>query len=353
MNNHTIIEFRNVGKKFGAFRAVEKVSFEIRQGEILGFLGPNGAGKSTTMKMLANLLTPTDGEIFIKHQDQLVKLTTTNYDTLLDNIGFLIETPAFYDHMTPRQHLTYFAKLKGYDRAKIAQRVENIVKQIGMFEWIDQPLKTFSKGMRQKIGILASIVHDPAVVVLDEPTSGLDPQASREVRDYILSLKTQGKTIFISSHLLFEISEIADRIAVIMHGKLLACDTISNLKAQAGFSTIRMELLDPFTPVAATTMMNQLIPKLKGICGLTEEIIKTTPIMRYIPDGQYFEIAYDGKRETQHGILQFLIREGVQIVDFSTPKASLLENLYLRLIHQAEKSEQQITKASVQLKGVL
>jgi ABC-2 type transport system ATP-binding protein len=347
-----LIEFKDLSKNFGSFTAVNKINFSIFQGEILGFLGPNGAGKSTTMKMMANLLRPTDGEILIRHNGNLEKLTSNNYDVLLGNVGFLVETPAFYEHMTPRQHLTYFAKLKGYPRDQIATRVEHIIAQMNMKEWIDKPIKTFSKGMRQKIGILAAIVHDPAVVVLDEPSSGLDPQASRELRDFIVKLKEQGKTIFLSSHLLFEISEIVDRVAVIMHGHLLACDTLENLKKKAQFGTIRMELLSEFTSEAANKMIAQITSIIRPLTGLSDSILQNKRLISYNPENRIFEILFNGDRTQQYAIMQALLKEGLEIIDFSVPKASLLESLYLTMMEQADK-QQQITKESIQIKAVL
>ncbi|MHA1674757.1 MAG: ATP-binding cassette domain-containing protein, partial [Promethearchaeota archaeon] len=149
-----LIELRQLSKKFGKFTAVDKVSLQIYRGECIGFLGPNGAGKSTTMKMVANLLRPTAGEIWIRTKGNLEQLSSQNKDRLLDNAGFLIESPAFYKTSTPRQILTYFAKLKGYPRPEIKSRVENIVGMIGLSKWIDEKIGTFSKGMKQKIGIV-------------------------------------------------------------------------------------------------------------------------------------------------------------------------------------------------------
>jgi len=159
-----IIELNELSKNFKFVKAVNNLNLEIYRGEILGFLGPNGAGKTTTMKLMASLLKPTEGEIFIRENGKLQKLSSHNKDYLLDNIGFLIENPEFYKDRTPRQLLTLFAKLKGFPRNKIEDRVEEIVHMVGLSQWIDQKLGTFSKGMRQKIGILSAMVHDPAIL---------------------------------------------------------------------------------------------------------------------------------------------------------------------------------------------
>jgi ABC-2 type transport system ATP-binding protein len=343
-----LIRFENLTKKFGAFTAVKNFSLEIYRGEVLGFLGPNGAGKTTTMKMLAYLLRPTEGEIWIRsHGDgELQQLSTRKKDYLLDKIGFLIDKPEFYSDVTPRQILSYFAKLKGYPREMIADRVEKVVKMMGLFGWIDQKLGTFSKGMRQKIGILAAIVHDPDIVVLDEPYTGLDPQARKDVRDFILRLKQQQKTVFLSSHLLYEVAEIADRISIINHGNLIACDTLENLEQLAKNSTIQVQLLENgMKPQDPSKTMGSILECVGSLLD--------SPPIRYVPDLQLFELLFDGSQQKQHQILKELMDHQFEIFDFSVPKASLLENLYLRFINESDKTHTQTQKASIKVESIL
>jgi ABC-2 type transport system ATP-binding protein len=278
------------------------------------------------------LLTPTMGEIYIRSNGELKRLTDTTKDYLLDHMGFLIETPTFYDASTPREILTYFAKLKGYPRSKIHTRVESVVAMVGLQDWIDKKIGTFSKGMKQKIGIIATIVHNPEIVVFDEPTSGLDPQARKEVRDFILKLKELGKTIFISSHLLYEISEIADRVAIINHGEIIACDTIENLELQAKKSVIKLEVLN--TSPENTT---QILKTIKSIVEpLISKDLANVNLVRYNTDAKCYEIIFDGNAETQTLILKNLIMKDMKITEFSVPKASLLEDLYLSFIKESD-----------------
>ncbi len=336
-----IIELKNLTKKFKFITAVNDLNLDIYRGEILGFLGPNGAGKTTTMKLLANLLKPTEGEIFIRENGNLQKLTSKNKDVLLDNIGFLIENPEFYKDNTPRQLLSLFAKLKGYPREKIEDRVEEIVHMVGLSQWIDQKVGTFSKGMRQKIGILSALVHDPAILVLDEPQTGLDPKARREIRDLLIRLKNQGKTIFLSSHLLYEIAEIADRVAIISHGILVACDTLENLESQAKSSLIQVELLN-------MTDINEPGMKIdKLISSLLSEPI------RYNKDSRVFELPFDGDPEKQYKILQTLVQNGMKIIDFTVSKADLLESLYLQHISKSDKTYQDYQKKAVKIEKII
>lgn len=345
-----LIRLQNVTKKFGAFTAVNNFSLDICRGEILGFLGPNGAGKTTTMKMLAYLLRPTEGEIYIRgHGDgvrELEQLTTRKKDYLLDKIGFLIDKPEFYPDVTPRQILSYFAKLKGYPRPRIADRVEQVVKMMGLFGWIDHKLGTFSKGMRQKIGILAAVVHDPDIIVLDEPYTGLDPQARKDIRDFILRLKQQQKTVFLSSHLLYEVAEIADRISIINHGNLIACDTLENLEQLAKNSTIQLQLLENGkTPMDPSKTMTSILECVGFLLD--------SPPIRYMPDLQLYELLFDGSPQKQHHILKELMDHQFEVFDFSVPKASLLENLYLRFIKESDKTHTQTQKASIVVEAIL
>ena len=328
-NDEIIIRFKNISKKFGNFYAVSNVNIEIRKGEIVGFLGPNGAGKSTTMKMLAYLLKPTQGEIWIRGNGKLEILSNHNKDYLLDNVGFLIENPTFYGNVSPRMILKYFAELKGYPRKKVNQRIEEVVEMFGLSDWIDMKLKTFSKGMRQKIGIASAIIHNPDIIVLDEPTTGLDPQARREVREFILKLKKMGKTIFLSSHLLYEISEVADRIAIINKSQIIAFDTLDNLEAKAKKSIIHFELLDHPEEENLSKTLNHIKEIVAPFTGVSEESNWVT----YNQDTKIFQIFFNGDSKNQLIILKTLLRYNYNVIEFSVPKAGLLENLFIELVN--------------------
>ncbi|MHA1417114.1 MAG: ABC transporter ATP-binding protein [Candidatus Heimdallarchaeaceae archaeon] len=325
-----VISLRNVTKTFGSFIAVNNVSLDIKKGEIIGFLGPNGAGKSTTMKMIARLLIPDHGEIWIKGNGFLQKLTHKSKDYLLDNVGFLIENPAFYKHMTPRQVLSYFAELKGYPKKLINSRVEEVVEIIGMSDWIDKKLGTFSKGMRQKIGIVSAIVHDPEVVILDEPQTGLDPKARKEVRAFIKGLKAKGKTVFISSHLLYEISELADRIGIIYNGQLIAFDTLETLEKMSKRSVLQIEILQPYDTEKTLAVLNNIIGKINGLSNLGKEAVT------YNTDLKLFEVTFDGSPEKQQVIFDALAHSGLKVLGVSVPRTNLLEDLYLKYISQTD-----------------
>jgi len=332
-NKNIAISLQNLTRNFGTFTAVSKVTFDLPYGEIVGFLGPNGAGKSTTMKMIAGLIKPTDGNVFINKNGELVELTKNNKDSLLENLGFLIENPAFYGHMTPRQLLTYFAELKGHSKKEIRSRVEDVVDLVGMSEWIDKKIKTFSKGMRQKIGIASALVHDPEVLVLDEPQTGLDPKARKEMRDVLLKLKEMGKTIFLSSHLLYEVSEISDKIAIINEGHLVAFDTVENLETKIKKSLLQIELLKTPEDVAQ---------KITEITSYIEHLIENgsgTKIVKYNANLDVFEVMFDGSQEKKILILETLQKHGIKVVGFSVPRTNLLENLYIGFMTEEAPAE--------------
>lgn len=343
-NSSTIlIQLQNLTKKFDQLIAVDHINLNIRKGEVIGFLGPNGAGKTTTMKMIANLLRPTTGEILIHHNENLISMSQQNREFLLNNIGFMIENPAFYKTSTPRQILTYFAKLKGYPRKKIKNRVEEIMKLVGLTQWIDNKLGTFSKGMRQKIGVLSAIVHDPKIIILDEPYTGLDPEARRELRDFILQLKDMEKTIFLSSHLLYEVSEIADRIAIISNGRIIVCDTLDNLEELARESIIDVEIIaSEINPTSIIERFREIIGDLNG----NREIW-------YTPDNKIYKIQFDGSPQKQNAILKALINANIPIIEYSVPKASLLEAMYLKFISQSSKESIQAKKASIEIDAII
>jgi ABC-type multidrug transport system ATPase subunit len=345
-----IVRFKDLTRRFGNFTAVSNLNLDIHKGEIVGLLGPNGAGKSTTMKLMAFLIHPSEGEIWIRNNEnrnngKLEKLTNASKDYLLDNFGFLIENPAFYDDVTPRQILSYFAELRGYPKHLTKKRVEDILALVELSDWIDKPIKTFSKGMRQKVGIVSTIVHDPQVIVLDEPQTGLDPKARIDIRKFIMALKGLGKTIFLSSHQLYEVSEVADRVAIISKGKLIAFDTVENLEAKTKSSLIQLET-NPhhFEESEAQEVSKKILQIIENLTGLDKE--KNS--VKYNQHSEIFEILFNGDHKNQSRILKSLVAGlagvtevsgvagDIEILNYSVPKAGLLEDLYLSLVEHQE-----------------
>ena len=194
-------------------RVLHGVSFDVHEGEIFGFVGPNGAGKTTTLKVLMGLIKATAGHASILGHD----VTESRFR---QHIGFLPENPYFYDHLTGREILTFYATLSGVPKPQRAERVAQLLDWVGLSQAADTRLRTYSKGMLQRVGIAQAIVHDPDIVFLDEPMSGLDPIGRKEIRDLILRLNGEGKTIFMCTHILSDVEMLCHRVAIIVKGEI-------------------------------------------------------------------------------------------------------------------------------------
>jgi ABC-type multidrug transport system ATPase subunit len=221
--NSAIVQVSKLSKQYNGFRAVDDLSFIVREGEIYGFLGQNGAGKSTTIRMLLTLIQPTTGSIQI-----FGKELQSNRRVILQQVGAIIERPDLYNYLTAFQNLHIMARLSGCAVTK-----KQVMDQLGMVglagRW-NSKVKTFSQGMKQRLGIACALIHDPRLLILDEPTNGLDPQGIADIRNLVLHLtRNEGKTIVISSHLLNEIELVADSMLIIDKGKKIAEGKVSEL----------------------------------------------------------------------------------------------------------------------------
>ena len=196
-------------------RSLDNLTLEVEEGEIFGFLGPNGAGKTTTLKLLMGLIFPTSGTARVRGR-------SIDDVRMHREIGYLPEQPYFYDYLTARELLDYYARFSNYSATERRERVERFLGLVGLASAGDVQLRKFSKGMLQRAGIAQAILHDPAVVFLDEPMSGLDPIGRREVRDIIHDLKRQGRTVFFSTHILSDAEMLCDRVAVLAGGNCRA-----------------------------------------------------------------------------------------------------------------------------------
>ncbi|MBS4173651.1 ABC transporter ATP-binding protein [Bacillus sp. FJAT-49736] len=210
----TAVELKNVTKIIKGKKIIDNLSFTINEGEVFGFLGPNGAGKTTTIRMIVGLMGITSGEIMICGNS-----ITKNHDEALRYVGGIVENPEMYKFLTGYQNLMQYARMvKGITREKI----DEVVNLVGLTERIHDKVKTYSLGMRQRLGLAQSLLHDPKVMILDEPTNGLDPAGIREIRDHLRILsKERGMAVIVSSHLLSEMEMMCDRIAIIQKGKLI------------------------------------------------------------------------------------------------------------------------------------
>jgi ABC-2 type transport system ATP-binding protein len=217
------IEIHNLSKHYGPIKAVDDLSMQVLPGDIYGFLGPNGSGKSTTIRMMLSLIRPTNGQIMLFGQD----LAKDRFKTL-SRIGALIEKPDFYNYLSARKNLEILGKLSNI--TNLQSRVDEVLDIVGLLSRAKSVVRTYSLGMKQRLGIAQALLHKPDLIVLDEPTNGLDPQGQKEIRDLIKSLSRDSNiTILISSHILYEIEQIANRMVIIDKGKALVEGNVQDL----------------------------------------------------------------------------------------------------------------------------
>lgn len=221
-----MIEVINLSKEFKNMKAVDNISFKVQNGEIVGLLGENGAGKTTTLRMLATMLKATSGTAKINGFDIVM-----DSQKVRGEVGILFGGEVgLYDRLTARENIRYFSQLNGINKEKTEKSIEYLVKMLEMGEYIDRRVGKFSRGMKQKVAIARSIVHEPTVMLFDEPTAGLDITAARIVQDFIMKCKQDNRAIIFSSHSMTEVEKLCDRIVIIHKGRLLEEGTVEALK---------------------------------------------------------------------------------------------------------------------------
>jgi len=230
-----VLRTAGLTRRFGRLTAVADLDLEVSRGQVFGFLGPNGAGKTTTIGMILGLLRPTAGHVEMFGLDTRVHLRRA-----LRRTGAIVESPTFYPHLSGRDNLRVFALLSGGVEDK---RLDEVLALVGLRERARSKVRTYSLGMRQRLGIAAALVHDPDLVVLDEPTNGLDPAGMREIRQLIKELGQMGKTVFVSSHLLNEVEQMCDHVGILKAGRLLTHGSVSDMLRRG--QVLELEVTDP------------------------------------------------------------------------------------------------------------
>ncbi len=223
MTDEKIIEIKNLSKEFRDVKAVNSLNLNVYQGDVFGFLGPNGAGKSTTIRMLMSLINPTEGEIKI-----FGKSLKKERNSILRRIGAIVEKPDFYGYLSAYKNLEILGRISGTDTSR--QKIMSILELVGLEKRYDSKVKTFSHGMKQRLGLAQALLHDPDLIILDEPTTGLDPQGMKEIRELIIHLsRDRKKTLFLSSHILYEVELVANRMIIINKGKTIVEGKVNDL----------------------------------------------------------------------------------------------------------------------------
>jgi ABC-2 type transport system ATP-binding protein len=305
------IVMKGLGKDYGTFTALGSLDLTIPAGTCFGYLGPNGAGKSTTIKILTNLIRPSRGQATLFGIDVQRQPTKA-----LRKVGTVIETPEFYGYLSPLEVLAYAGRLRGMSKTNLAARSEAVLKTVKLADWADKHVDTFSKGMKQRLAVAQALLHEPDLLILDEPTSGLDPRGMAEVRDIVKSLKREGRTIFMSSHLLGEVTEVCDAAALIDHGKLLLQGTLEELAKRAEATAFQATFLAPLNPDELVW-----IGGLPGVKSATDS------------GNGVVEIHLSGGPEVQAAVISAIVRSGLQLTAFRAI-GTALEQLYLEQIKE-------------------
>lgn len=283
------IELRGLVKDFSVglrgvkLRAVDDLSLRVPAGQVFGLLGPNGSGKSTTIKIILGLLEPTAGGC------RVFGVPSAQVEARVD-VGYLPESPYFYRHLSGRELVRFSARMCGLGGAKLAPRVAEVIDWVGLTEAADRLVGTYSKGMLQRIGLAQALVHDPRLVILDEPTSGVDPVGAAAISELILQLKAQGKTVLITSHLLTQIEDICDRVAILDRGRLILEGAVCDLVGGAERQALIVEKLSPAE-----------LQELRGWLGLRGRTLEAVAAPRARLDQIFLERVGRGEAKNPEG----------------------------------------------------
>ncbi len=300
------IEIKNLVKQYKKVTAVDNISLDVYEGEIFGFLGPNGAGKTTTIKTLLGLIFPTAGEV-------LVLGKPAGDIDVKEKISYLPESPYFYEHMTAQEVVGFYGSLFGLTGATKQKRVDELLERVGLQGTGKKPLRSFSKGMLQRVGIAQSLINDPKLLFFDEPTSGLDPVAHRDIRDLILHLKAEGRTIFLSSHQLSDVELVCDRVSILHGGQIRRIGHVDDLIAGASVEVVAERVK------ASESQMASLRDMTSQVEQAGETMILTT----------------NASTESKNRVLDWVRAAGGDVVSMTQTRRTL-EDIFYEVVHQGE-----------------
>ncbi len=293
------IETHGLTKRYGRIVAVEELDLVVERGEVFGILGPNGSGKTTTILMLLGLTDPTAGTVRVLGRDPVREPLS-----IKRRVGYLPDTVGFYDELSGRENLRYTAALNGLRGAAVEAKIEELLKQMGLAEAADRPVRTYSRGMKQRLGLADVLLKDPELVILDEPTLGLDPQAAHEFLDLIRSLKERGLTVLLSSHLLHQVQVITDRVGLFRKG--------------------RMELVGSVTELARRVLGGAYRIRVQAQgAGLAEALAAIPGVVRVRPDSDGFLL--ETERDLRPDVARAVVQAGGRLFALELEEPSLDE----------------------------
>ena len=295
------------GKKNETITAVDHINFQVKKGDIFGFLGPNGAGKTSTIKMLTTIIRPSEGTAKVCGFD-----IKTEAIQVKKRIGLMTEQPGFYNNMKAKDLLSFYAEFYNFSKIESRKRAKEVLEIVGLNDYGDRIVKSYSWGMRKRLALAQALLNDPKLLILDEPTGGFDPASTKAFRDLIKFLNKDGKTIFISSHLLFEIKQICNKVGIIKNGKIIAVNTIEKLGDEL------------FTQI-------NIIVQGEGITSTVMEIIRSLNDVAHIKYSQKKAIITVKNENIVSEINSLLVANKVKVKTLRVVKPTL-ENIFLSLI---------------------
>ena len=315
-----MIEVKNVTKKYGSFTAVDNISFDVKDGEVVGFLGPNGAGKSTTMNMITGFIEPTDGQIIINGNDISKKPKKAK-----KQIGYMPENVPLYYDLTVKEFVTYMAELKFVKRQDKKEQVEKVIKETGLESVQKKLIKNLSRGYKQRVSMAGALVGAPDVIILDEPTVGLDPKQITEIRNLIKELGKK-HTVILSTHILPEVSQICERVVIINKGKIVAVDTPENLEKKTKENNgISVTVEDKNENMKK---LKELIPEIESV-----EMVKDNE------DGtKQYTIISKADTDLRKKLFDVLPKQDITIFELKKTETTL-EDAFIKLIDTKKEGE--------------
>ncbi len=288
-----VIQMRQLTKQYGRFTAVDHLDLQVERGGLFGFIGPNGAGKTTILRMLAGLLEPTGGQIYLKGQDISRDVTTARW-----LVGYMPDFFGVYEDMKVWEYLDFFARCYGLDAARRTRTVNELLELVDLASRRNAWVESLSRGMRQRLCLAHALVHDPQILLLDEPASGLDPRARIEMRELLKELSAMGKTIIVSSHILPELGEMCNQIGIIEKGRLLYSGPPQKVQLRQGQRQVVVRTLAPGEAVEAA---------LSAYLGVTG----------FQPTDKGWQVSFSGDEAALAGLLTHLVERRVPIIHFS------------------------------------